>query len=116
MAHSISKSNLKLIIEKKDNKVLFAEAGKDFVDFLFYLLSLPVGTIIKLLTKNKMVGSQPNQNKLELLKSQEKTSALLVPGASSQPKQKKFHYCGHYHQYVADALWTACGRWIRQMT
>ncbi|XP_057997792.1 uncharacterized protein LOC131176775 [Hevea brasiliensis] len=38
------KVNLKLLIDKKTNKVLFAEAEKDFVDFLFILLSLPVGT------------------------------------------------------------------------
>ncbi|KAK4376293.1 hypothetical protein RND71_006970 [Anisodus tanguticus] len=37
-------------------KVLFAEASKDFVDFLFHLLSLPLGTVIKLLTNTSMVG------------------------------------------------------------
>ncbi|KAL6202530.1 hypothetical protein ACLB2K_026238 [Fragaria x ananassa] len=37
--------------------VLFAEAGKDFLDFLFTLLSLPVGTVIRLLSKDGMVGS-----------------------------------------------------------
>ena len=29
------------LIDTKGNKVLFAEAGMDFVDFLFNLLSLP---------------------------------------------------------------------------
>ncbi|XP_074289568.1 uncharacterized protein LOC141614721 [Silene latifolia] len=41
----------------KANKVLFAEAGKEFVDFLFHILSLPVGTVVKLLNVNGMVGS-----------------------------------------------------------
>lgn len=52
-----SKVRLKLLIDKKGCKVLFAEAGKDFVDeFLFYLLSLPAGTIVKLLREKYMVG------------------------------------------------------------
>lgn len=51
-----SKVRLKLLIDKKGCKVLFAEAGKDFVEFLFYLLSLPVGTIVKLLREKYMVG------------------------------------------------------------
>lgn len=51
-----SKVRLKLLIDKKGCKVLFAEAGKDFVEFLFYLLSLPAGTIVKLLREKYMVG------------------------------------------------------------
>ncbi|KAL5711074.1 hypothetical protein ACHQM5_021569 [Ranunculus cassubicifolius] len=51
-----SKLSIKLLVDKKANRVLFAEAGKDFVDFLFSLLSLPVGSVIRLLTKSKMVG------------------------------------------------------------
>ncbi|CAN1269397.1 hypothetical protein LINPERPRIM_LOCUS13568 [Linum perenne] len=47
---------LKLLIDKKNNRVLFAEAGKDFVDFLFSIFSLPLGTVTKLLSKNRMVG------------------------------------------------------------
>ncbi|RVW49473.1 hypothetical protein CK203_111155 [Vitis vinifera] len=34
--------NLKLLINKKDNKVVFAEAEKDFIDFLLNLLTLPI--------------------------------------------------------------------------
>ncbi|TYH51397.1 hypothetical protein ES332_D10G270500v1 [Gossypium tomentosum] len=39
----------------KSKRVLFAEAGKGFVDFLFSILSMPVGTVIRLLTKQGMV-------------------------------------------------------------
>ncbi|XP_074289569.1 uncharacterized protein LOC141614722 [Silene latifolia] len=52
-----TKLSLKLLVDSKANKVLFAEAGKEFVDFLFHILSLPVGTIVKLLNVNGMVGS-----------------------------------------------------------
>lgn len=47
---------LKLLVDTKGHKVLFAEATKKVVDFLFTLLSLPVATVIRLLTKNDMVG------------------------------------------------------------
>ncbi|XP_020102540.1 uncharacterized protein LOC109720073 [Ananas comosus] len=57
---STTKLSVKLLVDTKANKVLFAEAGKDVVDFLFSLLALPVGTIIKLITKESMVGSVAN--------------------------------------------------------
>ncbi|KAB2596070.1 hypothetical protein D8674_031520 [Pyrus ussuriensis x Pyrus communis] len=47
---------LKLLVDTKGHKVLFAEATKEVVDFLFTLLSLPVATVIRLLSKNDMVG------------------------------------------------------------
>ncbi|KAL2932574.1 V-type proton ATPase subunit C [Bienertia sinuspersici] len=52
-----SKLTIKILVDTKSNKVLFAEAGKDFVDFLFHIMSLPIGTIIKLLNVSDMVGS-----------------------------------------------------------
>ncbi|GMI87146.1 hypothetical protein like AT5G43240 [Hibiscus trionum] len=48
--------SLKLMIDPKSNRLLFAEAGKDFVDFLFYIMSLPVGTVMKLLGEQGTVG------------------------------------------------------------
>ncbi|XVE99461.1 hypothetical protein REPUB_Repub03eG0199800 [Reevesia pubescens] len=52
--------SLKLLVDSTSQRVLFAEAGKDFVDFLFNILSLPVGTVIGLLTKQDMAGSLGN--------------------------------------------------------
>ncbi|KAI7984497.1 hypothetical protein LOK49_LG15G01418 [Camellia lanceoleosa] len=46
-----TKISLKLLIDTNSNKVLFAEARKDFVDLLFGLLELPLGTILAFLTK-----------------------------------------------------------------
>ncbi|XP_020271463.1 uncharacterized protein LOC109846627 [Asparagus officinalis] len=48
---------LKLVIDRKTNKFLFAEAGTEVVDFLFSLLSLPLGSIIKLITKEKLMNT-----------------------------------------------------------
>ncbi|OMP02645.1 hypothetical protein COLO4_10926 [Corchorus olitorius] len=55
-----SKVSLKLLVDTKGQRVLFAEASKDFVDFLFNILSLPVGTVIRLLSKQQMVGCIAN--------------------------------------------------------
>ena len=49
--------SLKLLIDTESQRVLFAEADKNFIDFLFHILALPVGTFIELLTKQGMVGS-----------------------------------------------------------
>ncbi|CAN8311976.1 unnamed protein product [Cochlearia groenlandica] len=45
------KLSLKLLVDKKKNKVVLAESGKDFVDILFSFLTLPMGTIVRLLEK-----------------------------------------------------------------
>uniref|UniRef100_A0A7N2MGJ8 DUF674 domain-containing protein n=1 Tax=Quercus lobata TaxID=97700 RepID=A0A7N2MGJ8_QUELO len=78
-----TKVSLKLLIDKKEHQVIFAEAGKEFVDFLITILGLPVGTVIRLLRSQGMVGClqnlyesienlsdsylQPGQNKSTLL-------------------------------------------------
>lgn len=48
--------SLKILIDTKSNKVVFAEAGKDFVDFIFHMMSLPLSTVVKLLNEKGMVG------------------------------------------------------------
>jgi hypothetical protein len=40
---------LKILVDKQSNKVVFVEATKEFVDTLFSFLSLPLGTIVRLL-------------------------------------------------------------------
>ncbi|WJX15425.1 hypothetical protein P8452_05568 [Trifolium repens] len=60
MASSNTKVSMKLLIDTKNQKVLFAEASKAVVDFLLNLLCLPIGTVVKLLSSNGMVGSLGN--------------------------------------------------------
>ncbi|KAJ3688370.1 hypothetical protein LUZ61_017534 [Rhynchospora tenuis] len=55
-----TKIGLKLLIDNKSHKVIFAEAGKEFVDFIFSLLALPIGSVIKLLSSASMQGSIGN--------------------------------------------------------
>ncbi|PNY13838.1 DUF674 family protein [Trifolium pratense] len=47
---------LKLLLNEKGNKVLFAEAGKDFVDILCSFLTIPLGTIARLAEKQSIIG------------------------------------------------------------
>ncbi|AEE74725.1 hypothetical protein (DUF674) [Arabidopsis thaliana] len=47
------KISLKLLVDEKKNKVVLAEAGQDFVDVLFGLLTFPMGTIARLLEKHQ---------------------------------------------------------------
>lgn len=57
MAPYTSPIKLKLLIDLQRQKVLFAEVGKDFVDFLFTFLPLPLGTVTGLLSEEHgMVG------------------------------------------------------------
>ncbi|XP_047331655.1 uncharacterized protein LOC124935253 [Impatiens glandulifera] len=49
-----SQLSMKILFDKKSKKVLFAEAGKEVIDFLFYILSLPLATATKLLSKSKI--------------------------------------------------------------
>uniref|UniRef100_A0A0D9W8W0 DUF674 family protein n=1 Tax=Leersia perrieri TaxID=77586 RepID=A0A0D9W8W0_9ORYZ len=47
---------VKLYIDKEKKKVLFAESDKDFVDVLFSFLTLPLGTIVRILGKQSQIG------------------------------------------------------------
>ncbi|CAO2185717.1 unnamed protein product [Urochloa humidicola] len=49
--------NMKLLVDTKSQRVLYAEAGKDVVDFLFSLLALPLATVTKLLTTDAAAGA-----------------------------------------------------------
>ncbi|PWA75905.1 hypothetical protein CTI12_AA219110 [Artemisia annua] len=48
--------SLKLLVDTKDERVLSAKANKDFVDFLFNIFSIHLGTLIGLLGSKQMVG------------------------------------------------------------
>ncbi|CAA7020802.1 unnamed protein product [Microthlaspi erraticum] len=43
--------SLRLVVDKKKNKFVLAQAGRNFVDVLFSILTLPMGTIVRLLEK-----------------------------------------------------------------
>lgn len=120
----------------RGQRVLFAEAGKDFVDFLFNIMSLPVGTVVSLLNKEGMVGSlgnlygsieklsdvyiQPFQDKDELLKPKVLTSGAtnlprLLPNIESSKSRRfyrcssrSYNDCGSYISEQPEALCPRC--------
>ncbi|KAI9080108.1 hypothetical protein K1719_037924 [Acacia pycnantha] len=52
--------NLRIIVSKSKNKILYVEAEEDFADFLLSFLSMPLGSTLKLLDENVNLGSMHN--------------------------------------------------------
>jgi hypothetical protein len=123
-----SKISLKLLIDTNRNQVVFAEAGKDFVDFLLHLLSLPVGRVVRLIKKSAMTGCianlyesleslnesylQPNPNKDSLLcpiiVTKVTNSSFLLPYSNKKPENQKLYYCSQHPGYVSDVFNSFC--------
>ena len=125
---AVTNMRLKLLIDTENRKVLLAEADKDFIDFLFHILRLPLGTVIPLLKKQGTVGSfgniydsienlsttylQPNVNKETLLKHKVNVPGgigevpLLLPNIESSTSKTLYRcsrlYDNSCYSYVAD--------------
>jgi hypothetical protein len=113
--------SMKLLIDRKAQRVLFAEASKDVVDFLFSFLALPVATAIALVepgplaihmagslrnlyTSAEELGSaylRPSAVKDELLPRPTGTSSslLLMPASSFEPS-RVFFRCQHNYSSI----------------
>ncbi|KAJ6772833.1 hypothetical protein OIU74_018947 [Salix koriyanagi] len=129
---SASTMSLKLLIDSKHSKVVYAEAGKDFVDFLVDLLALPLCTVIQLVTKPAMTGCianlygslekldesylQPNQNKDSILNptitTQITNPSFLLPNTKKpiKPKTPKLYYCPRHPGFVSDIQNSVCSQ------
>ncbi|KAL2323904.1 hypothetical protein Fmac_022962 [Flemingia macrophylla] len=131
MASSSTNLTLKLLIDTKHGKVLFAEASKAVVDFFLNLLCLPISSVIRLLSKNEMVGClgnlyesvenlndtymQPDTNKDVLLKPITPISSAAISGLlpsnvnrSDKRKETKFYRCPYHKDYVTCNSRTIC--------
>ncbi|KAH9703218.1 hypothetical protein KPL70_011042 [Citrus sinensis] len=118
-----SSGSLKLRIDKRANKVLFAEAEKDFVDILFNVLHMPLGSVVRLVTDAGLGGCTGSlyrslenlpedylihhQTKVELLKpllKWGKASLLLQPQACPRPVlvERKLYNCANNHRCVTN--------------
>ncbi|KAB2010562.1 hypothetical protein ERO13_D10G220060v2 [Gossypium hirsutum] len=100
----------KLLIDPKSDRILFAEAGKDFVDFLFYIMSLPVGTVVRLLGKQRTVGclgniyeSIENLNDYYYMKSAATKVILLKP----MSKYTNLYWCKNHQNYNGGTAYVA---------
>nr|XP_010941379.2 uncharacterized protein LOC105059679 [Elaeis guineensis] len=126
------KLKLKLLVDQHSNHVLFAEAGKDVVDFLFGLLNLPLSSVACLLSKYRILGSidmlrdsvrslddayfiDPTEDRLALLNPQIFSSTLsltplLLENAKSLARPAKKHYrCTGIDSRSAFYGQTCCG-------
>ncbi|KAB1217962.1 hypothetical protein CJ030_MR3G014628 [Morella rubra] len=98
------KLSLKLVVEKRSQRLLFAEAESNFVDFLFSIFTVPIGTVTRLLKEEGVVGPLPSlYNSIEnlsdacFLSNQSKGDLLnprqAIPGAKVPlllPNAEKF--------------------------
>ncbi|GFP87033.1 hypothetical protein PHJA_000847100 [Phtheirospermum japonicum] len=140
-----SSVSLKLLIDTQAKRVIFAEADKEFVDFLFYILSLPVAKLVSLLGKDGMVGSlanlyesienlnesyiEPNQTRDSLLKHVSSVTTgscvplLAIKNAPATAKTKKFYRCNctnnQYSHFVQQddprAVCPNCGKYMDKL-
>ncbi|XP_077252478.1 uncharacterized protein LOC143891857 [Tasmannia lanceolata] len=134
------KLSLKLLVNNKSNKVLFGEAGKDFIDFLMSLLALPIGSVIRLLTKQNMVGclgklyesvenlsdsyTQPGHNKNFLLNPLMPSipscpnPLLLLENRTNSQSKNMYYRCSNSssHYYVTRIKGSLCPTCKFQMT
>ncbi|KAL8159747.1 hypothetical protein V2J09_001284 [Rumex salicifolius] len=101
---------MKLIIDKKSNKVVYAEATKDLVDFLLKVFVTPLGSTVKQLFSGGTVGCIANLHKsvaddlsVDYMEFTSETKAYL-----QDPKSvKNFYKCSKLasffcNKYVSD--------------
>lgn len=92
--------SLKLLIDKEKDKVVFVEAGKDFIDVLFSFSTLPMGTIVRLMEMHQKsqtiaIGCFNNiySSAVSMAMMHFRTEAckqmLLYPGSLNQEKCQK---------------------------
>ncbi|KAL3828508.1 hypothetical protein ACJIZ3_017310 [Penstemon smallii] len=130
--------SLKLLINSQREEVIYAEAGKDCVDFLFHILSLPIASVIRLLRENGMVGTV--QNLYESVKNLDETyilpqhgkTSILTPKSracdcsvpllqlSTSPNEKTFYKCSDYRhsnvRCITDDPRATCPSCFKEMT
>ncbi|KAH9309705.1 hypothetical protein KI387_037616, partial [Taxus chinensis] len=89
-SNDLQSMNIRLLVNKKSRRIIYGEAGKDFVDLILSFLVLPIGSVMKLLSRvegNRMVGSATN-----LYESLEKLPPVLMSGDKSELLNPKVVY------------------------
>ncbi|KAJ0083291.1 hypothetical protein Patl1_31181 [Pistacia atlantica] len=94
--------SLKALVDKENNTVIFAESDEDFTDVLFSFLTMPMGTIIRLISNHNQrptveIGCMNNLYEsiknldMQYFRSEACKTMLLCPrnGAAAQNKRLK---------------------------
>ncbi|KAK8965353.1 hypothetical protein KSP40_PGU022031 [Platanthera guangdongensis] len=90
--------NLKLLLNKENNNILYAEVGEDFINLLFSFLTFPLGSVFRLFFDSISLGgciknlySSAESMGVECFKSEICRNMLLNPMLST------FYGCNRYH-------------------
>ncbi|KAK9683413.1 hypothetical protein RND81_10G139200 [Saponaria officinalis] len=102
------KLTLKLMVDVKAKKVVFAEANKKFVDFIFSLITMPLSSVTKVLLLNKknMVGCVGTLYKTiasldrQCFEQNMSSSSVLKPRAPVSVPLLSFHDSTDVQQYT----------------
>uniref|UniRef100_M1CK86 DUF674 family protein n=1 Tax=Solanum tuberosum TaxID=4113 RepID=M1CK86_SOLTU len=123
---AVSQLTMKLVVDTNSKRVMFAEVGNECVDFLFHILALPIGSVVRLLTMKEMVGSlgnlydsfenldvkyiEPKQDKDILLKPKSATCNIssVTLFTNSPVIESQFYTCPYHNYYVTDDPSTTC--------
>jgi hypothetical protein len=80
--------DIKVVQSKSQKKIIIAEANRDFVNFIFSFLTIPLGSIVKLFDGNFLKGCVCNLYKsvknLDSSECTDSNSVLLNPGLAPQ--------------------------------
>ncbi|GLJ10629.1 hypothetical protein SUGI_0132060 [Cryptomeria japonica] len=81
--------NVRFLINTKTRRIIYAEAGKEFVDFLFSFLSMPIGSVLKLVHESES-NRRKNGSLSNLYDSMEKLPSQFMSTDKSQLLDPKF--------------------------
>ncbi|KAI0489222.1 hypothetical protein KFK09_029064 [Dendrobium nobile] len=109
----MSDIKLRLLVDKEQKRVVFVEVGSDFIDVLFSFLTLPLGSIVRLLEKQTGLGSLDNlyesveQFDAKYLQSEACKEMLLKPRSAAAEicddlKIKNIHDVNPRHFYICN--------------
>ncbi|KAF9618782.1 hypothetical protein IFM89_002650 [Coptis chinensis] len=95
--------SIKLLVDKEKNRVVFAEADKDFVDILFSFLTLPIGTIVSLADKKSNLGCMDSLYQsvkaldVQYFQTEDCKNLLLTPKSTVEYKYRnlELNFIGH---------------------
>ncbi|KAJ7950206.1 DUF674 family protein [Quillaja saponaria] len=110
---------LRILVDKEKNRVVFAEAGKDFVDVLLSFLTFPLGTIVRLVSKDSniqpvKVGSSNSLYKSVMNIDKEHFWTEICREMLLLPRSSMEAYCRSLKLIIDDMGWTnyfICENW-----
>ncbi|KEH23106.1 DUF674 family protein [Medicago truncatula] len=110
---------LRILVDKEKNKVVYAEAGKDFVDALFSFLTLPLGTIARFVAKDSNIEAVKFGSISSLYQSvsnldQQYLSSLTCKEMLLQPRNSMEDYCRQLKLNIDDTerlQYFVCENW-----